>query len=476
MNTFTINRETPVYLYGAAATGKFIYENLHSCNIDVTAFFDNRAEEIKTFLGRPVWSPKSISEGDKNAVVIISVKNVFEHEEIANSFIAEGYHQLIFMPAAVLNGKPDPGKAVIAKIYDALLEGGSFLDIEVPCTMTPDRYQISESGILSESDDQVTVLLPVTFLYTKNKAASATKWGNINLLAFFTHVSFFRYLAGEAGYDYREYVEEYCVYAATVFGQISITDAWKKNVVRNRAMIYHNMERNDSLDHNFFIRNAPTADYNYERGYFNLTSGKHRALFQIAKGRSFLPITISRKDYEYYRNREEAEKLEQLLQSEDVFFLDPIANPYYYKYPTKDYGYMDAVLSRLSYYLAKEIYAGHNIVDFSVMGIVCDAERYLPACRHYSRMGASILAAPVTEIEAAIRRLERIPGRHGENPADPEILVFIGNDFSEGKYNYDYLVTEKDSCPSGYHPDLVISGYSGGSCRELHVYKRDITG
>ena len=84
---YTIQKEDPILLYGAATTGAILYGNLTDAGYRVAAFIDQRAHEIDSYYGLPVWDPAAAGRYAEQyaAVVIIAIKNVFEHERIAES-------------------------------------------------------------------------------------------------------------------------------------------------------------------------------------------------------------------------------------------------------------------------------------------------------------------------------------------------------------------------------------------------------
>ena len=166
-------------------------------------------------------------------------------------------------------------------------------------------------------------------IYTND---TETFWGNINIQALYPHISFFNFLANKREAEKESYLE-FCEQSASAIGDIKITKAWRENVLRNRTKIYQQMCNALDLDSDFFIRTAPTATWN-KKGYFNLTSGKHRATFLTSKGKRYIPLSILKSDYLLWLQKEEYTTLkEELIQNEERKTQSKILHPYFYKFP-----------------------------------------------------------------------------------------------------------------------------------------------
>lgn len=76
-------RNRVVYLYGAGSFGKETYYFLKKNGIDIRGFLDKRADEIKEYCGKPVYSLNSINvENKKNVLVLFSI--VMDKDERRN--------------------------------------------------------------------------------------------------------------------------------------------------------------------------------------------------------------------------------------------------------------------------------------------------------------------------------------------------------------------------------------------------------
>ena len=99
MKYFDLEYNTPFIIYGAGLRGQLFYYNLGESGFtNIQFFLDNNAADICSILGKDVLTPTSetISPKIKNdAVVIISVANIFEHEKIAKGLHSLGFENII---------------------------------------------------------------------------------------------------------------------------------------------------------------------------------------------------------------------------------------------------------------------------------------------------------------------------------------------------------------------------------------------
>ena len=95
---FSINGSRSIVIYGAANSGKIVYDILKKNQIDIIAFIDKRADELGELYGkRIVGSIDDIDGLDKtDCVVIIAVKNVFEHSKIADHLVKSGINSILY--------------------------------------------------------------------------------------------------------------------------------------------------------------------------------------------------------------------------------------------------------------------------------------------------------------------------------------------------------------------------------------------
>ena len=123
--------DTPVVLYGAAHAGATIYKKLHKyCNI--SAFIDRRADEISYYMEIPVFAIDSgaiDSVLKSNAIVVVAVKNIFEHEKITLDLIKHGFNHIVFCPVdgSLFEYRSNDERTLLTNLYNNIISFREFV-------------------------------------------------------------------------------------------------------------------------------------------------------------------------------------------------------------------------------------------------------------------------------------------------------------------------------------------------------------
>lgn len=379
-------------LYGAAAIGELAEKSITSVGDKVIGYLDRRAFELTEYNGFPVYAPDEIPVEISccEVIVFIAVKNVFEHEKIARKLYDRGYKIVVYKPYKTLIGAGTEEERKLAEIYDNIFAGKEVDEEEVIYYGSNKiNNELFDYAKISEKNERITAYIPIEFIYTNNyNAGGMQKWGNIPIAALFTHINFFKSLDGDPLVEPEDYLEEYCVYTAILQGKIKVTDAWKANVIENRTQIYEQMRDAQDLDPLFFIRNAAMATWNQEKGYFNLTSGKHRCTFLAARGAKYIPLNISKNDYKIFSRKS---RIEELIKNINVSKINCIIpNPFFYRnIYVEDRGAHDFFMEITREY-AHESYREHGKVDFSKYVLFDMSNDYGYTARYFTRMGMKV--------------------------------------------------------------------------------------
>lgn len=310
-------------LYGAGTQGKVVYRKAIKCGLEICAFIDKRYAEIEEIDGLSVHPIEWLSdEYNRNDVcIIVTVKDVFEHEKIKNQLMGIGMKLILYKPLAVLDGKGNDIEKRIDSLYDLLINETYDINAEIPPAPAADKNQINL--IINSNNDAITAYVPINLIYTNYDAKKEKTWGNIPIMALLPHVELFRYFGGCTDCSFERYLN-FCIDNAKR-EKIETTDAWKQNVLRNRRNVYDQMSYYWTLDRDFFIRNAPEVRWNEEMKYFNLTGGKHRAAYMVARGEKLIPCRMNTKDYQKFV-QENIVDIRDSQCLEDLFVLSTILN------------------------------------------------------------------------------------------------------------------------------------------------------
>lgn len=320
-------------IYGAATTGAIIYRNLVKQGYKVSQFLDRRYDEIESYLGLPVMGVQDfIEQGDKNTIIIIAIKNVFAHEDIASQFMDHGFYYIIYKSQALIKGNPTQKDITLGKIYDNIFSGNVIADSCVPATQNMEFVAFEDMTEKEIDKEYVYAKIPAAFVFSDRYENTSIIWNSVNIMGLISHMDFFECIQGETSKLYDDYLS-YCYAAADRSGGILTSDKWVESVLENRINIYQNMELEEQFNPYFFDESAPFATLN-ANGVFNIHSGKHRMVYQVINGKIFLTLKLLKKDYIKWKNQKTAQVIYQYLQKHKIRKLEiPIMNPYFYRFP-----------------------------------------------------------------------------------------------------------------------------------------------
>ena len=407
MDSFFKFENKSMIIYGAAAIGLIVYDICKDLNIPVSGFVDKRGDEISEIQGVSVYSVDSseIDTIDKDSIIFVAVKNVFEHDNIARKLIEKGFNNIVYRPYAVIKGEGSEDEKILYDVYDKFMSKELF-EGDIPKSFTVHQYEYKDYATVKKVEDERIVYVPIESLFTDlKKEVSRWSWINIPIMALIPHIAFFRWMDQQEGFSYDMYLK-FCIDSTKVKGQINVTERWKQNVIKNRADVYTNMNESLERDFDFFIRNAPRAKWNPD-GYFNLVSGKHRASFWIAKGRRYIPLKISDSDYEEWINKSEVNKIVQHLNEMNVFCLNaPVEHPFFYDMQCENKNFYFQLLRDFIYATACEQYENMeyiNLKELSTVFISLNDDGYMS--RALQRYGIPIVVHNKSNVSVILENL-----------------------------------------------------------------------
>ncbi len=432
MDFFSFTRKSKILLYGAAAVGHGYYDKLVSKGYYVEGFIDKRADEIKEFLGCKVWKADEIPIDFKEKeeyICIVAVKNVFEHDSIVELLQKNNFNRVIYKPYSSLSGKMNKELSFINSIYENILEEKSIEYDKIPCTNIK-KCILEDNGFIREEGDMIIALIPVEFIYTDIMVGTRKIWGDLNILNLFTHIEMFEYFSRKEGKSLDNYIKEFCMLSAKMIGDISLTDAWKENIIRNRAQVYEEMNLSMQIDPDFFVRNAVEAVWN-EKGYYNLTDGKHRVSFLVSKCFHFIPLRVSKESYDKFLNRDWAKKL--LKEYGDMKITASIPNPLFYRYAYDSKEFYYNLYKEVINEIGKELFFEYGFFNFRTCQLTTILNDLGVIGSLFKKNGGNSLIVGVSE--ERIKILEKLMHIDGDlnNKADIRVEKRIGL-FDESKY------------------------------------------
>lgn len=365
--SFKISSDTPIIIYGAAAAGIRGYHSLKTINnYNVIGFFDKRAFEIDKQCGLPVWAPETKPPLKKeDLLIVICVKNVFEHDKIAALLIDYGYKNLIFLPMQQPDPKALTDYTCIKKNYQKIFND---TDPEAQYALEPvtpldniELYDYRDYAVIKRAEESITVNFPLASIFIHSISSFNMLHNDAllsNVLALIPHIDLFKYFDGNGG-EADAYLE-FCLAGARntekVYGngkgEIARTENWKKNIIQNRRIVFDAMNRDMEINFDFFIDHAP--DCSLMNNLLLMKSAKHRAAFFIAKGRGYMPVAVTSKDYSAILNRSVLKELKTFLNKNKIQELDTtVQHPCMYKYPCRMPNYHALFIYKAVYHITR---------------------------------------------------------------------------------------------------------------------------
>lgn len=385
---FIFDESSNIIIYGAATTGSILVDRLKAENLNVKGFIDKRAYEIDSLKGYPVWDIKSMElkeQINKDTVVIIAVKNVFQHQAILKQLIMyTSCRRYIYMPMV----ENDENAQEMKRAFNDLLYNGICFPYQLQTISDVQLNAFSRADNRKMVAGKVVVLVPAGLIFTNNVDERKSIWGDIPILAYFPHIRLFQFFENNDLGNIDSYLK-FCMSASEGM-EILQSDSWKNNVLENRKDVYDQMLNEYELSKDFFYNNAPSGKWN-DKGYFNLTSGKHRATFWVSRRCRYIPLSISAEDEEKWINFEVAEKTYNYLDKMGIYSLDyTIDNPYFYRYRNIYGDFWNGVLAEIVCKLAEYSSTQYRKVSFSKIRVLnlFSENRYL--ARYLYKMGADI--------------------------------------------------------------------------------------
>ena len=429
---FSLEKSSKIIIYGAATSGRIIYGILKKNGFNIIAFIDKRADELGELDGkRIVGSIDDISDNDiEKCVVIIAIKNVFEHTKIATKLVKSGISNILYKPYSVLNGEGTEDEKKISEYYDDLLANRLDIISCIPQTKGIIGCLCKDFAFIREEDDCVWARVPVCLIYAnKNKTIEKKSiWGDIPILSMFPHIGLFQeFLCEHVQNGIEDYVV-FCCEAAKNAGSVEITERWKQNVVSNRLDVFHNMESAYELDNDFFVRNAPLAEWN-DNGYFNLLGGKHRCTFLVAKGNQYITLKMSKKDYDEWIHYDKISGLGEVLDQsvQEYSKAGVIEHPYFYKYPLEGKTFICKMWVKICGMLSHDIYEKWNDFAFDKMTALVSVDDLGYIARNLSRMGVKVFRKTKNiELEQKIDEVVCVTtGKYWKEDGMPEVDLAV---------------------------------------------------
>lgn len=372
-----VGKDTELVIYGAGLKGEIFFEIASEMGLPVIAYLDREAAYIQDRDAIPVFAPdnhKIPMEKRQRVVVIISVNDIFIHEEIACMLAKQGFSCILY--------KPDMMKVLsetecsISDIYDAFYLDRQLLGAEIPCFIEKRKDETYE-GIIRELKEHYIIYEPAELLFANSKEAFLKKFQGINEQINHTSNIFFYLYCGELfqGYDSGMEAEEWKrfmeVYQNGSFSYLTgehQREAFRRHM-QSRYKIYQTMIKAFQMNPLFFEQSPVVIEKN-DYGRLVIRDGTNRTAFLLAKGMFWIPCRMKKSLYEEVHHTKVLHELWNYLKENGIKKLPlPIAHSSFQKYSFHYDIYAQKVLYAICQFAQeKEIGIEHKVVlDYNAL-------------------------------------------------------------------------------------------------------------
>lgn len=328
-----------VLIYGAGDKGGRVLDVLRGENVSVEAFIDKRAQAYNGFHGLPVHPWEFLGGfGEKDEyVIIVAVKNAYAHNEIAMRLKKIGFNNLIFMPLYVLKGgKDNETLNTIMRVNTDLTDGYKFPSEEIPSLECVDLSLLPKQNAVVEAfRGKVKTYIPAELLYMPQTFQNV--WGigekllSYNMLVSYYAVHMYEEFAegciDENAEGLRTYLTE--AEATSRRNGMPVDQAWKDNFISGKLMVFQSMKNQLAMHPEFFRENCAEVSFESPSHFRVSGTGKNRISFLLSQGYRYVPVIMSREDYNRYWNEEALKAVRDILGGVQPDF--PINHPAFFE-------------------------------------------------------------------------------------------------------------------------------------------------
>ncbi len=404
-----LTKDSSLYIYGAGNKGKIICDNLIYLGYHVVAFLVRDAMKIPPIKTIPILLPDSYTIDTlqrSQAIVIISITNVFAHSQVADYLSRLGYKYIIYQHNVVFGQNPMALR--MSRLYDMISSCVHMERLCIDAKVDVPSYKelcLQDKTLNIKSEECfVTAYIPAELSFSMSEKVFETygikgreQWQclhNKSIFYFWYCNGWYEFFGSAGDAKRRDEWNGYLSWYKKYFEYFDNTETNISADEKNRRFIDHISSRYSvfqymcqALNQNpAFFYNHPSDVLWNTKGFFNFDDGKNRASFLLSKGFYFFPCRMNLEDYELWHNKNKALELEKRLEDMEVHFSYPIMNPNFFHYSFELRSFCQLKLYAICKKLAS---LKVDIEKLSFLEINSDSGYF---GQHFSRMGARVEA------------------------------------------------------------------------------------
>lgn len=401
METFDLTKGFSVLIYGAGAYGKSVYGKVKNI-YNVRCLADKRVSSAGD-IDVPVRDPEHISEY-KDCTVLVCVHDGNWHYEIAEELSARGFEKIIF--CALNDIYRETAALSMNKIYNLFMEEQYDFLKGIPYYGEM-KGTVLEENIIRKNEKYVTAYCSRELLYSYDKIDEHQKsrvtqelleYWDVPMSAYKPFTSLFRYfMFGEGDSE---------LYVRNLRRMNNSFDMEEDEFLQSQYLIYLLMEKQYEKGMEA-LQYAPIEVKWNARGYFNVVDGHHRCTFYYLKGMQYVPVRMTRDDYEIWMNAAAVDRVKEIINRNADAFCMKISHPLL---GNCRYRYIEYEKTTLDI-MQEWIYEGRRRFDSVLELSECQAyySRNMYRMKRAQKITALVCSAKDREAALALNELQYIP-------------------------------------------------------------------
>ncbi len=375
MKFHKVKKDDKFFIFGAGLVGRHICDRLIDSGFTVQGFFDNSEFSVPYYRNVeiiPFKKALNFTDADKEAIVIISLINPFDHSEVKNALLSAGFSRII----CKRNILKDENKYKVNNLYDIIASFNDDFNAQMILGAEFEVWEdetaiFQDNGFISYDNDYITAYIPIELLYADEKPVIMQQ----------QVLSMFECFRGRLDGNLELFWQYACKTQATL--PKKEMEKEKIRILDGRLKIYRYMTQALAMDPDFFVRHPVTVIK--KNGIFLIKDGMHRTLFLYSHGFRFIPCSMPVEQYKEWINKG------KVFFDNKETFITPILHPLYYLKPSITENMYKTRLDTIFQFLVEQdIYEG-DVLDmgynsgwfgrnfyragFSVISLVTESDR-----------------------------------------------------------------------------------------------------
>lgn len=351
-----------VVIYGAGLKGEMFYEIAKKNKLKVIAFFDKNASAISMRHDTIVINPYEDIQLEyikDEVLIIISVNDIFVHEDIARSLYNLGFRNILYKPNILK--KLNRQEKKMSDCFDSFYLDYEIIGSSIPIFSPSPREKCKDNSIIAEQENHYITYLPAERLFALSEDEFVKKYGsvfdemnNISNCIYYIYCGdlFYGFETGLERKQWNNFLKTY------LEGSYNYLNKGNDEAIlihlKNRYKIFQKMSNAFHINPLFF-EYSPIMILENSQGKLVIKDGSNRAAFMLSKKMFWFPCRIEKRVFEKIYNGKILITLKRKIAELGIYELPlPISHPYFRNFTISYDIYSKMILRDMCYYMRQE--------------------------------------------------------------------------------------------------------------------------